>query len=102
MRVGQLRIERQGLTIRGDRFGFTIQVLQQYRQIECQQRFGLVGRTIDLFRVIETPGDVQQAAQIDSRLDKLGLNIQAGLVRGLRGRGVAVLQFECLCVILIG
>ncbi len=60
MRVGQLRIERQGFAIRDDGVALSIQILQQDREVENQQGLRLVGRSVNAFRFLETAGDVQQ------------------------------------------
>ena len=62
MRVGQLRIECKGLTICKNRLGLPVQILQKDRKIEDEYGSGPIGRAIELLRLLETSGDMQQPA----------------------------------------
>jgi len=92
MGIGKVWILCQCLPIRCRRFLLPIQVLEQNRKIEGQQRIARARLPIELLGLRKFSGQVQQSSQVDPRFQMVRVRAQRLPIGRARRRGIGLLQ----------
>src|SRR3984957_9329671 len=94
VRVRETGIEREGTAVHRHRFGLALQILEQHREVERQQRIMQAHASIDFLRFAQPSFQMQDPAEIEPRLQVLSILLEACLVGGARGLGVGLFERE--------
>jgi len=96
MRVREARVESERVPVFRHGLILALEVLEQYGQIEGQNRLAGLRAAIDLLGFVQPPVQMQETSEIEPCFEVLFVGFETGLVGGTCRRGIRVLELEGL------
>src|SRR5580658_4657064 len=96
MRVREARAESERVPVLRQGLILALEILEQYGQIERQNRLAGLRAAIDFLSFVQPPVQVQETPEIEPRFEMVFVGRKTGLVGGTCRRRIGVLELEPL------
>ncbi len=96
MRVREARVESERVPVLRHGLILALEILEQYGQIERQNRLAGLSAAIDFLGFVEPPVQVQETPKIEPCFEMVLVGRETGLVGGACRRRIGVLELEPL------